>query len=61
MAVKIPKTEMLLTEVLREVRGLRRDIELVIPSESLKGYAHPQRILSSYRKAIKKYPPRQRS
>ena len=42
----------------REVKGLRRDIELVIPYESIEEYAHPKRILASYRRAIKQYPPR---
>ena len=42
----------------REVKGLRRDIEIVIPSESLDGYKHPKRILASYRRAMKKFPPR---
>ena len=42
----------------REVRGLRRDIEIVIPSESLGGYEHSKRILASYRRAVKKFPPR---
>ncbi|OGG58800.1 hypothetical protein A2765_05270 [Candidatus Kaiserbacteria bacterium RIFCSPHIGHO2_01_FULL_56_24] len=42
----------------REVKNLRRDIEVVIPSESIEEYAHPKRILASYRRAAKKYPPR---
>ena len=50
--------EKLMRDVLREVRELRREVSLVIPSESLKGYAHPRRILTSYRRATRKYPPR---
>lgn len=52
------KTEKLMRDVLREVRELRRDVSLILPSESLSGYAHPRRILTSYRKATKLHPPR---
>lgn len=51
-------TEKLLTRVLREVQSLRRDVSLIIPSESLDEYAHPARIIASYRRAAKKHPPR---
>lgn len=50
------KTEKLMREVLREVRELRQEVSLIIPTESLGGYAHPRRIVSSFRKALKRYP-----
>jgi hypothetical protein len=49
------KTEKLLSSVLREVKSLRRDIDLIVPSESLENYKHPARILASFRRATKKY------
>ncbi len=51
------KTEKLMRDVLKEVRELRREVSLVIPTESLSGYAHPKRILTSYRAATKRYTP----
>jgi len=48
-------TEKLLSKVLREVRSLRRDIDIIVPSESLNDYKHPDRILASFRRATKKY------
>ncbi|OGC87722.1 hypothetical protein A2949_00460 [Candidatus Adlerbacteria bacterium RIFCSPLOWO2_01_FULL_54_21b] len=52
------KNEKLIRDVLKEVRELRREVSLFIPTESLSDYAHPKRILASYRKAIKLYQPR---
>ncbi|OGG63224.1 hypothetical protein A3C21_00855 [Candidatus Kaiserbacteria bacterium RIFCSPHIGHO2_02_FULL_59_21] len=52
------KTEKLMREVLREVRELRQEVSLIMPMESVGGYAHPRRLLASYRKAIKRHPPR---
>ena len=51
------KTEQLLSKVLREVRSLRRDIDIMVPSESFDDYKHPARILGSFRRASKKYAP----
>ncbi|OGG79674.1 hypothetical protein A3A39_01740 [Candidatus Kaiserbacteria bacterium RIFCSPLOWO2_01_FULL_54_13] len=42
----------------REVKNLRRDVAFVLPTESLDEYAHPKRILNSYRRATRKFPPR---
>jgi len=52
------KTEKLVREVLREVRELRQEVSFIIPTESVSGYAHPRRLLASYRRAIKRHPPR---
>ena len=52
------KTEKLMRDVLKEVRGLRRDVSLILPTESVSGYAHPRRLISSYRRATKLYPSR---
>jgi len=52
------KTEKLVQDVLREVRGLRRDVSLILPTESISGYAHPHRLVASYRRATRQYPPR---
>jgi len=41
-----------------EVKSLRRDVAIALPSESLDEYAHPKRILTSYRRATKKFSPR---
>jgi hypothetical protein len=47
----------ILKEVLSEVRALNERVSLTIPTESLDEYAHPERILASYRKALKQFPP----
>ena len=51
--------------ILREVRALsheikilRRDVAIAVPSESLDEYAHPKRILASYNRATKEFTPR---
>ena len=42
----------------QEVKSLRRDFMIAIPSESLYEYAHPKRILASYGRAAKEFTPR---
>jgi hypothetical protein len=42
-------TEKLFARVLREVQSLRRDVSLIIPSESIDEYANKQEINSAYR------------
>jgi len=41
-----------------EIKNLRREVAIVLPSESITEYAHPKRILASYRRATKKFSPR---
>ena len=41
-----------------EVKSLRRDVAIAVPSESLDEYAHPKRILASYNRATKEFAPR---
>lgn len=58
---KVADTVVILREVRalsRQINGLRRDIELVIPSESITEYSNPKRILDSYNRAVKKFPSR---
>jgi hypothetical protein len=50
-------TQKLLNKILREVRYLRHEFELILPQDDLKEYAHPERIKRSYKKALGKYPP----
>lgn len=50
-------TSKLIQTILEEIRLLRQEIVFLIPREDLQEYAHPTRILNSYRRAIKKYPP----
>jgi len=44
-------------EILREVKILRREISVLLPSEDLNDYTSPTRLSQSYKKAIKQYPP----
>ena len=46
----------ILVDIFREIKLLRNEVSLFIPTEELKGYAHPERIKNSYKKAIKQYP-----
>jgi len=50
------KSNLMLYDVLEEVRRLRKEVMLLFPSESIKDYTHPQRIKRSYEKALKRYP-----
>jgi hypothetical protein len=62
MATDNTKTEKLLNQVLREVREVRKILEADEEEfDSLENYKHPERILASYNKAIKQYPPRKTS
>ena len=47
----------ILESIFRELRLLRKTVELLIPQEDLKDYTHPEKIKLSYKKALKKYPP----
>jgi hypothetical protein len=40
----------------REVRVLKRDVRVALPTESLDGYAHKKEILSALAEARKAYP-----
>lgn len=50
-------TRNLLNQVLKEIRILRHEFSLLLPSEDLEEYEHVDRIKRSYQKAMKKYPP----
>ena len=45
-----------LKDLFTEIRTLRREVSLIMPSESLKEYKHPKRIVTSYKKALKEHP-----
>jgi len=47
-----------LRALLNEVRLLRSELTLILPTEKLSGYAHPRRISGAYRRALKAYPVR---
>ena len=46
-----------LTKVLRELKALRRDVSLVLPTEKLSDYHNASEIRASLKKAKKQYPP----
>jgi hypothetical protein len=50
-------TQTLLNQVLKEIRILRHEFSLLLPSEELEEYEHADRVKRSYQKAMKKYPP----
>lgn len=47
----------ILLAILEELKLLREEVKLLLPQEDLEGYANPERIKRSYRKALKKFPP----
>lgn len=47
----------LINAILRELRLLRTEINLLFPQEDIKEYAHADRVRRSYKKAMKQYPP----
>ena len=46
-----------LRAILEELRLLRNEVMLLLPQEDIDEYAHPERIKSSFQKAIRKYSP----
>ena len=51
------KTKLSLKTVLKEIRLLRQDFWLLFPTEDLKEYKHPERIMNAYHNATQQYPP----
>ena len=47
----------LLRSILEEIRLLRYEVMLILPTENLEGYANSKRIKRSYAKALQSYPP----
>ncbi|MBI2514679.1 hypothetical protein HYV91_00600 [Candidatus Wolfebacteria bacterium] len=56
-----PKTTLqyseLLQRLIEEIRLLRNEMLLILPSEKLEDYSDSHRLKKSYEKAIKRYPP----
>lgn len=53
----VTSSQKMLGALLEEIRLLRHELMLLLPSEDLKDYAHPARIKHSYQKALKEYQP----
>jgi hypothetical protein len=51
---KMGKTS--IAKLIKEVAALRRDVSLLVPTESLSGYKHSKRITASYKKALASHP-----
>ncbi len=47
-----------LNKVLRELKALRRDVSLVLPTEKLSDYHNAASIRAALKKAKKQYPPK---
>lgn len=47
-----------LNKVLRELKELRRDVALVLPTEKITDYENPKSIKVAFKKAMKQYPPK---
>lgn len=54
-AVAIPS--LLAKAIFEELKLLRKELSLVFPQDDLKNYSHAAKIRSSYKKAVKEYPP----
>lgn len=54
---KNAKGSVLLRSILEEIRMLRNEVALLVPSEDVNDYAHGARIKKSYAKALKQHPP----
>ncbi len=52
-----PNMALALSFLLQEVRLLRSELALLLPSEKLEEYSHPAQIKKSLAKALAKYPP----
>ena len=50
--------ETTLQEIVLEIRALRTAVDLLVPSENLRDYAHPRRIAASYKRAVKLHSPK---
>lgn len=47
----------ILKRILEEIRLLRNEVRLILPSEKLEDYSNSRRLKKSYEKAVKRYPP----
>ncbi|MBI2444641.1 MAG: hypothetical protein HYV42_05395 [Candidatus Magasanikbacteria bacterium] len=47
----------LIQHILTELKLIRTQMMLLLPTESLEGYAHADRLKRSYRRTLKQYPP----
>jgi len=47
-----------LTKVLRELKTIRRDMSMILPTEKLSDYRNSASIKASFKRAMKKYPPK---
>ena len=43
--------------IFEELKLLRKELSFVLPQDDLKNYTRPEKIRSSYKKALKAYPP----
>lgn len=43
--------------IFEEIKLLRQEISLILPQDDLNKYQNPEKIKSSYQKALKMYPP----
>lgn len=59
ISVKTKKSsgkENILRNIFKEIRLLRNEVSLFMPTESIEEYAHSERIRNSFKKALKHYP-----
>jgi hypothetical protein len=47
-----------LEKIYKELKALRREVEIFIPRESLSDYTHPKKIVAAYKRASRRYPNR---
>lgn len=47
----------ILRNILEEIKLVRTEISLFLPNENLKEYTNSKKIMASYKKALKEYPP----
>ncbi len=50
------KNENILNDIFKEIRLLRKEVSLFIPTEDIESYSNSKRIKNSYKKALKQYP-----
>ena len=50
-------TDDTLKNILKELRLLRSEVQLLLPQEELKDYTNPDRIQQSYQNALRTHPP----
>lgn len=53
----IEMPSLMVKAIFEELKLLRKELSFVLPQDNLEDYSHPEKIRSSYERAMKNHPP----